>query len=40
MLGWFGAHPGVPLIPEASTVKLDKKSFPTKQTVFIMKDHV
>ena len=40
MLGWFVAHPGVPLTPEASTVKLHKKSFPKKNTVFIMKDPV
>ena len=40
MLGWFVAHPGVPLNPEASTVKLHKKSFPKKNTVFIMKDPV
>ena len=40
MLGWFVAHTGVPLIPEASTVKLHKKSFPKKNTVFIMKDPV
>ena len=40
MLGWFVAHPGVPLISEASTVKLHKKSFPKKNTVFIMKDPV
>ena len=40
MLGWFVAHPGVPLIPEASTVKLHKKSFPKKNTVFIMKDPI
>lgn len=40
MLGWFVAHPGVPLAPEASTVKLHKKSFPKKNTVFIMKDPV
>ena len=40
MLGWFVAHPGVPLSPEASTVKLHKKSFPKKNTVFIMKDPV
>ncbi|WP_072524392.1 LysM peptidoglycan-binding domain-containing protein [Clostridium sp. Marseille-P3244] len=40
MLGWFVVHPGVPLIPEASTVKLHKKSFPKKNTVFIMKDPV
>ena len=40
MLGWFVAHPGVPLTPEATTVKLHKKSFPKKNTVFIMKDPV
>ena len=40
MLGWFVAHPGVPLSPETSTVKLHKKSFPKKNTVFIMKDPV
>lgn len=40
MLGWFVVHPGVPLIPEQSTVKLHKKSFPKKNTVFIMKDPV
>lgn len=40
MLGWFVAHPGVPLIPEASTIRLHKKSFPKKNTVFIMKDPV
>lgn len=40
MLGWFVAHPGVPLILEASTVRLHKKSFPKKNTVFIMKDPV
>ena len=34
------AHPGVPLTPEPSTVKLHKKSFPKKNTVFIMKDPV
>lgn len=38
MLGWFVAHPGVQLIPEESTVKLHKKSFPKCNTVFIMKD--
>lgn len=38
MLGWFVAHPGVPLTPESSTVKLHKKSFPKSNTVFIMKD--
>lgn len=40
MLGWFVVHPGVPLTPEPSTVKLHKKSFPKKNTVFIMKDPV
>lgn len=38
MLGWFVAHTGVPLEPEESTIKLHKKSFPKKNTVFIMKD--
>lgn len=38
MLGWFVAHPGVPLTPEESTVKLHKKSFPKGNTVLIMKD--
>ncbi len=38
MLGWFVAHPGVPLSPEESTVKLHKKSFPKENTVFIMKE--
>lgn len=40
MLGWFVAHPGVPLTPDSSAVKLHKKSFPKKNTVFIMKDPV
>ncbi len=40
MLGWFVAHQGVPLTPEHSTVKLHRKSFPKKNTVFIMKDPV
>ena len=40
MLGWFVVHPGAPLIPEPETVKLHKKSFPKKNTVFIMKDPV
>lgn len=38
MLGWFVAHPGVPLSPEHATIKLHKKSFPKKNTVFVMKD--
>lgn len=40
MLGWFVAHAGVPLVPENSTIKLHKKSFPKQDTVFIMKDPV
>lgn len=40
LLGWFVAHPGVPLTPDSSTIKLHKKSFPKKNTVFIMKDPV
>ena len=40
MLGWFVAHPGVTLTPDSSTIKLHKKSFPKKNTVFIMKDPV
>ena len=40
MLGWFVAHAGVPLTPEHSTIKLHKKSFPKKNTIFIMKDPI
>lgn len=40
MLGWFVAHPGAQLSPEHSTVKLHKKSFPKKNTVFVMKDPI
>ena len=40
MLGWFVAQPGVPLMPEPATVKLHRKSFPKKNTVFVMKDPV
>lgn len=40
MLGWFVAHTGVPLVPEPATLKLHKKSFPKKNSVFIMKDPV
>lgn len=40
MLGWFVVHPGAPLVPEPETVKLHKKSFSKKNTVFIMKDPV
>ena len=40
MLGWFVAHQGVPLTPDAATVRLHKKSFPKKNTVFVMKDPV
>ena len=40
MLGWFVAHQGVPLTPNEAMVKLHKKSFPKKNTVFVMKDPV
>ena len=40
MLGWFVAHPGVPLTPDSSTIMFHKKSFPKKNTVFIMKDPI
>lgn len=40
MLGWFVAHQGVVLAPENSTIKNHKKSFPKKNTVFIMKDPI
>ncbi|CUX19865.1 LysM peptidoglycan-binding domain-containing protein [Clostridium sp. C105KSO13] len=40
MLGWFVAHQGVPLEPEHKTVKFHKKSFPKKNSVFIMKDPI
>ena len=40
MLGWFVAHPGVPLTPDSSTIRFHKKSFPKKNTVFIMKDPI
>lgn len=40
MLGWFVAHQGVVLTPEHSTIKYHKKSFPKKNTVFIMKDPI
>ena len=40
MLGGFVAHQGVPLTPNEATVKLHKKSFPKKNTVFVMKDPV
>ena len=40
MLGWFVVHPGAPLKPDASAVKLHRKSFPKKNTVLIMRDPV
>lgn len=40
MLGWFVAQPGIPLTPDSSVIKLHKKSFPKKNTVFIMKDPI
>ena len=38
--GWGVAHQGGPLTPNEATVKLHKKSFPKKNTVFVMKDPV
>ena len=38
MLGWFVAHAGVPLSAEENVTALHKKSFPKKNTVFIIKD--
>ena len=40
MLGWAVVQSGAPLIPDSETVKLHKKSFPKKNTVFVMKDPV
>lgn len=40
MLGWFVAHAGMPLAAEGNVAALHKKSFPKKNTVFIMKDPV
>lgn len=40
MLGWFVAHSGVELKAQNSTMRLHKKSFPKKNTIFIMKDPV
>lgn len=40
MLGWFVAHAGVPLAAEGNVAALHKKSFPKKNTVFIIKDPV
>lgn len=40
MLGWFVVNAGLQLSAENSTIKLHKKSFPKKNSVFIMKDSV
>ncbi len=40
MLGWAVIQSGAPLMPDSETVKLHKKSFPKKNTVFVMKDPV
>lgn len=40
MLGWFVAHPGVELQAQESTIKLHRKAFPKKNTIFIMRDPV
>ncbi len=40
MMGWFVTHPGMPLQLGGNIVKLHRKSFPKKNTLFIMKDSV
>lgn len=40
MLGWFVARPGAVLKLEKNIVKLHRKSFPKKNTVFILKDSI
>lgn len=40
MLGWFMARPGAVLKLEKNIVKLHRKSFPKKNTVFILKDSI
>lgn len=40
MIGWFVTHSGTPLQLEGNIVKLHRKSFPKKNTLFIMKDSV
>ena len=40
MLGWFIARPGAVLKLEKNIVKLHRKSFPKKNTVFILKDSI
>lgn len=40
MLGWFVARSGTELRPDNSALRLHKKSFPKKNTVFILKDPV
>ncbi len=40
MIGWFVTHSGTPLQLEGNAVKLHRKSFPKKNTLFIMKDSV
>ncbi len=40
MLGWFVARPGAVLTLEKSITKLHRKSFPKKNTIFVLKDSV
>ncbi len=40
MIGWFVTHSGTPLQLDGNIVKLHRKSFPKKNTLFVMKDSV
>lgn len=40
MLGWFVARPGAVLTLEKNITKLHRKSFPKKNTIFVLKDSV
>ena len=38
IVGWFVVQSGVPLEPDHSMIRLHKKSFPKKNTIFVMRD--
>lgn len=38
IVGWFMVQSGMPLEPDHSLIKLHKKSFPKKNTIFVMRD--
>lgn len=38
IVGWFMVQSGVPMEPDRSLIKLHKKSFPKKNTIFVMRD--